>query len=189
MRLLLTDIVGTSVEGSTGDPLGRIADLIATASSDGPRVDAVVVGHGEGTRIVPWEAVDRAADGRLRLRGTGTGSTRRSDFEARLVRDVLDTQIVDVRGRRLTRVADVVLAVPDSGAPAVVTAVDVSAAAVLRRLGLRRLAARMPTRELAWSDLHPLHDPARTLQLEGEPRPELRGRVRYPRLGRRLRRG
>jgi hypothetical protein len=105
---------------------------------------------------------------------------------ALLVRDVLDTQIVDVAGHRVTRVADVMLAELDGRLR--VVGVDVGAGAVIRRLGLRRLGARLAERRLPWDELHPLHDVARSLVVDPPPEPPPHHRpLRYPRLGRRLR--
>ena len=57
------------------------------------------------------------------------------------MRDVLDTQIIDLVGQRLARVADVVLTRTADDRLELV-GVEVGFGGVLRRLGLRRLAAR-----------------------------------------------
>jgi hypothetical protein len=67
---------------------------------------------------------------------------------------LFDRQIVDLDGRRVIRVGDVVLRV--AGDALEVEAVEVGAAAVLRRLGLVRLAARFEPQLLP---IHRLHVP------------------------------
>ncbi|HEY2762755.1 MAG TPA: hypothetical protein VGJ13_01860, partial [Pseudonocardiaceae bacterium] len=75
------------------------------------------------------------------------------DDELLLGRDVLDTQIVDVVGHRLSRVSDVLLGRLSDGRLEV-AAVDVGFRAVLRRLGLRWLSEQFVERAVDWRDLH-----------------------------------
>jgi Mg/Co/Ni transporter MgtE len=90
------------------------------------------------------------------------------------MRDVVDTQIVDVSGRRFVRVADVEL--ERRGDELVVAGVDVGAGSLLRRLGLRRLARRMRGRSVAWEELYATSPAAHALQLRVD-------RARVARLG------
>ena len=66
----------------------------------------------------------------------GRGEIPLEQDELLLVRDVLDTQIIDVVGHRVSRVSDVVITHRADGRLEVV-AVEVGSAAVFRRLGLR----------------------------------------------------
>jgi hypothetical protein len=78
------------------------------------------------------------------------------NLEARellLARDVLDTQIVDLAGRRLSRVSDVIM-VAGSERRLEVAAVDVGAGSLLRRMGLRRLGDRLDPVVVDWAELH-----------------------------------
>ena len=84
--------------------------------------------------------------------------------EILLVRDVLDTQIVDVVGQRLARVADVVLSRTPGGRLELV-GVEVGFGGVLRRLGLSRLAAGAAEDVVAWTDLHLTSDRGHDVQL------------------------
>lgn len=69
-----------------------------------------------------------------------------------LARDLLDAQVVDIAGRRLARVSEIVL---DAGPAAVrVVAVDVGLGSVVRRLGMRRLGERLPRELIGWDALH-----------------------------------
>ena len=65
---------------------------------------------------------------------------------------MLDAQVVDIAGRRLARVGEIELALRGSELRAV--AVDVGLAPVARRLGLRRLARRLPSESIGWEGLH-----------------------------------
>ena len=81
-----------------------------------------------------------------------------------LARDVLDSQIVDIEGRRIARVGDVELARETDELRCV--AVDTGLGAIARRFGLRRLAERLSSGSVAWSDMHLTADPGHQLQLE-----------------------
>jgi hypothetical protein len=75
------------------------------------------------------------------------------DQELLLARDVLDTQVVDLAGRRLTRVSDVLMVAGFDGRPEV-AAVDVGAGSLLRRMGFRRLGDRFNPVAVDWAELH-----------------------------------
>ena len=76
----------------------------------------------------------------------------------------IDTQIVDVVGQRLARVADVVLTRTADDRLELVGA-EVGFGGVLRRLGLRRLAARDGEDCVAWTDLHLTSERGHAVQL------------------------
>lgn len=86
-----------------------------------------------------------------------------AEDELLLLRDLVDSQIVDVAGRRLVRAGDVDLERQDG--QLVVAGVDVGGRPLLRRLGLRRLARRFSSRSLPWSHLYAAAPGAHTVQL------------------------
>ena len=155
-------MIGREVLDAVGRPNGRLVDL--TVRLDGQesahRVRRVLVNHGGIGLLVPWEAVRTLHAGQLMLRTDDAGAFRIGALaealdpdEILLRRDVLDTQIVDVVGQRLARVAEVLLArTRDSCLE--VAGVEVGFGAVLRRLGLAPLAGAGRTDVVAWSDLH-----------------------------------
>lgn len=161
-----------AVAGADGNTVGRVADVIArpVGSAGLPVVDHMVLSRrGEPAVLVPFEAINLVHPQHLRLEDSA-GDLRLvtagplGDDEIRLVRDVLDTQVVDVAGQRLTRVADVVLARRPDGRIEVV-GVEVGFDAVLRRLGLGGLASRFSSDAIAWTDLHLTSERGRTVQL------------------------
>jgi len=79
--------------------------------------------------------------------------TALADDEIALRRDLLDSQIVDVRRQRMAPVSDVYLNRLPAG-QLEVAAVDVGMAALLRRLGLHRMASRYPERAVDLADLY-----------------------------------
>ena len=71
------------------------------------------------------------------------------DRELLLARDVSDTQIVDLAGRRLSWVSDVLI-VEGSDGRLDLAAVDVAAGSLLRRMGIRRLGDRIEALIVDW---------------------------------------
>jgi hypothetical protein len=152
--------------------LGRLADLtVSLGEQNGPTlIDRLVVRRHAPDLLVPWSAVESFPQTGIVLAGDATDFAISSIVgaldadEILLVRDVLDTQIVDIAGQRLARVADVVLARTPDGHLEVV-GVEVGFGAVLRRLGLDRLAARASGDAVAWTDLHLTSERGHAVQL------------------------
>ena len=120
----------------------RLRDLGVVREGDSWRVVAVRT-HSRDAALTAWR------DGHL----TATASVGADISGATWLREALfDRQIVDLDGRRVIRVGDVVLR--DEGDRLEVAAVEVGAAAVFRRLGLARLAARLDPQLLAIDRLH-----------------------------------
>jgi hypothetical protein len=173
--LSLSRELGQEVQAADGRVLGRVTDLtVRLGASAGPHlVDRLLV-HRRGSPelLVPWSAVESFEHTGVLLR-EGTDASRLTisstvgelgDDELLLERDVLDTQIVDVAGQRLARVADVVLT-RTADERLELVGVEVGFGGVLRRLGLHRLAGRSGEDVVAWTDLHLTSDRGHSVQL------------------------
>jgi sporulation protein YlmC with PRC-barrel domain len=186
--LRLTELIGSPVSLPTGSGAAKLVDLTIRLGAVGGDpaasrlVERLLVRDGHGSTLLDWAAIDSTTVGSevIRVRPEAAGETpgaqlhppgRRDLDEAAiadlasdellLVRDVLDTQIVDVVGHRVNRVGDVVLEPYDHHLQAI--AVEVGSSAVLRRLGF----GRRPPKETAidWQDLHLTSDRGHTVQL------------------------
>lgn len=177
--LLLSRVTGQDVLGTDGRVIGRLSDLTADlVEESGPHlVDRLVVKQPHGSYLlVPWDAVANVGLNQLVLT-VDTADTGRyavddvsealGEHEIMLGRDVLDTQVVDVVGTRLARVADVVLARTPNGRLELL-GVEVGFGGVLRRLRLPALV-RSGEDIVAWTDLHLTSERGHAVQL-GTPR-------------------
>ena len=150
----LTSIVDRPVEGKSGERIGQLDDLIVRIGDDRyPPISGLVVKDGSRRFFVPAHRL-QALNGTARLASSTVDLqpfSRRSG-EVLLRRDVLDHQLIDITGRRIVRVNDVQLTRLD-GVYRVV-GVDISARALLRRLGPRSLAGRIIGRQVIdWEDV------------------------------------
>jgi sporulation protein YlmC with PRC-barrel domain len=170
--LLLSGVTGRPVSGPDGRALGHVADLsVRFEGESGPHVvnRVVVTRRGGATLLVPWAAVEVFDPAPVRLAADGFEVTSLAEAlgpdELLLRRDVLDTQVVDVVGQRLARVADVLLEV--SPATLELCGVEVGFSGVLRRLGLggNAIGGRMGQDVVAWSDVHLTSDRGHAVQL------------------------
>jgi sporulation protein YlmC with PRC-barrel domain len=170
--LLLTDMLGADVRSAAGRVVGQLVDLTVEIGEEHPAV--LRLGIGRGRRIasfVEWGTVATFERDDIQLIGPQLKPVEGQDQALRpsellLRRDVLDTQIVDVAGTRLARVAEVLLARDDNIIR--IMAVEVGAAGVWRRLGVRRFADRLPEQAVDWADLHLTSTRGHALQLATE---------------------
>lgn len=158
--LVFSRILGVQVRDGGGRELGRVVDvtMVLGHPDSAALVDRVLVRTARGRHLMfDWATVEHVASEGIRVSAGGipvmsVASCLRID-ELLLHRDVLDTQIVDVIGRRVARVADILLARRRDRRLEVV-AVEVGTGAVLRRLGIPPWLVRSRADTVAWGDLH-----------------------------------
>lgn len=183
MVLLLSQMINKDVLDSGGRVVGRLADLTADLDRQESAilVDGLMVRRrGAPHLLLPWSAVHgfrhKEPAGLHRGLVLEHSAEDLAAFEVRSItdslgaakilvkRDVLDTQVIDVVGQRLARVAEVVLArVTGNGLELV--GVDVGIAGVIRRLGLPALAARAGANVVAISEVHLTSERGHAVQL------------------------
>ncbi|MFN8052635.1 MAG: hypothetical protein U0Q22_14405 [Acidimicrobiales bacterium] len=157
--LRLSDLVGAPVRSSDDLLVGRLVDATVRLGSAG-HIDRVLIGRRSSpSLVVPRHLIGSIETSELEVSAPHDEVAGRrfddtlAEDELRLVRDVLDTQIVDVDGRRIVRVGDVILERPAEGGLQA-AAVDVGIGSVCHRLGLRSLAARLDEQAVPWDALH-----------------------------------
>jgi magnesium transporter len=152
--LFLTSMVDRPVHGKTGELIGKLDDLIVRMGEElYPPIAGLVVRDGRRRFFVPAAHL-QDLNGAARLSSSTVDLqpfSRRND-EVLLRRDVLDHQLIDITGRRIVRVNDVQLTRIEGMFRTV--GVDISARALLRRLGPRALAHHIVGRQIIdWSDV------------------------------------
>jgi len=160
--MFLSRLLGRPVRSSDGVRVGRVVDMTVLYDIPHPNVHRLGVGRGRRIRyLLPWRLVQTYSDEELSLPVDRMGLSAYAtapdpnleDRELLLAWDVLDTQVVDLVGRRLSRVSDVFL-MSGSYGELEVAAVDVGAGSLLRRIGFRRLGDRFRPVAVDWAALH-----------------------------------
>ncbi len=172
----VSEVLDLPVVDANHQRLGRLDDLVVDSVHGW--VERLVVRAGEARTVLPWSQVVALSpeQGRLvlaegasprPLEGNGTEGDALN-----LRRDVLDRQIIDIHGRKVVRVNDIVLEA--QGGQLYLRRVEVGLAGAVRRLLagivalrlLRRLAAGLSQKDIPW-DYVGLVDPrAATIRLK-----------------------
>jgi magnesium transporter len=157
----VSELLGAPVCEPDGRVVAKVSDVLVAADADYPTVDAVALKPRNGeARTVPWSALSVEDNGDVRL---STSLADVAPFEPpahqlSLARQVLDHQIIDVNGVRVVRVNDLQLAQTDGMYRLV--GVDISTAALLRRMGASRLlgaiGVKLTPTAIAWEAVEPV---------------------------------
>ena len=149
--LRLSELLGRRVLTSEGSHVGRLEDFVIRLAPQ-PRVVRLRVA-GKHVVEVSWASVATLDSEPIELAGDAElVAPNLAHDELLAARHVLDAQIIDQRGKDLTRVGDIELDV--EGAALTIVGVEVGARPLLRRLGLRWLAGRTESRSIPWPELH-----------------------------------
>jgi sporulation protein YlmC with PRC-barrel domain len=173
--LLLSEMTGQDVLGPDGRVAGRVADLTVRLGEHAGQhlVERLLVRRRRAPDLLlPWTEIESFESTCVMLRDPldptsfmiSSATEALGADEILLVRDVIDTQIIDIADQRLARVADVVLTRTATDRLELV-GVEVGFGGVLRRLGLHRLAARAHEDVVTWTDLHLTSERGHAVQL------------------------
>ena len=145
----LSQVLRRPVWTQRGERVARIKDVVARlealnakgeiAQEAYPPIAGLVVDIEHREVFMHWSQVATLGPegGRLKYASIDLNAFERREGEVLLARDMLDKQLIDIDGRRVVRTNDVQLYAVDGSVR--VTAVDVSAEALLRRLSFGRL--------------------------------------------------
>jgi magnesium transporter len=154
----LSEVLGVTVFDAEGARLGRVDDLHVDTVLN--RVDRLLVRHGKSIVAFPWSAIETFAPESRRVTLIAQAEpepVNALDIETvHLKRDVLDRQIIDIQGRKVVRVNDIML--ETAGDNLVLRRVEVGLAGAVRRMlaGLlsprlvRLVAAGLPEQGIWW---------------------------------------
>ncbi len=171
--LYLSQAIGRPVRDRSGEPIGKVADLIVAVGDRYPPVTGLVVETDRRRIFLPWSSVESldATGARLRTATIDIDKFSQRPNEILLRTDLLDKQIVDIDGRKVVRVNDLRLDEVEGALHLV--AVDVGAAGLLRRFGVERgyrVLARnlhLPISEhyIDWEDVDPVESSIASIKL------------------------
>jgi magnesium transporter len=174
--LYLTELVGLKVCDTRGRRIGRVRDAALVPLIDAARVDRYLVGGGWAWLTVRHDQVRSISLDGIYLKDEVLTPYHSDEYMLRLVRDLLDQQIIDVSGRKVVRVTDVTFAVAlEDGHDALkVLEVDIGLRSIFRRMlqgvvptrWVRRLQHRIPPNSIRWEFCSIVEaDPQRRLRL------------------------
>jgi magnesium transporter len=175
--LFLTEILGLKVFDLKGRRIGVVKDAAVVPLVDPVRVDRFLIG-GVGTAwlTVRHDQIRSISLDGIHLRDENLTPYHSDEYMLRMVRDLLDQQIIDAQGRKVVRINDVTFErMIEDGADALwVLEIDIGIRSIFRRLLqgvvpprlVRRLQGRIPPNSIRWEFCNIIEpDPQRRLRL------------------------
>jgi magnesium transporter len=169
--LYFSELKGKSVATDSGVMLGRLLDLVFLAQTQ-PFVTKLVTGKRHKPLIIPVSNLTKL-NTTITVSDTFTPATL-SENELYVGKNLMDQQIIDIKGNKVVRVNDVALqeqaalpslpAEPADRPQLMIAGVDIGVVGLLRWFGLdetfgkifRLLGLTVTSRFLSWADIQPL---------------------------------
>jgi CBS domain-containing protein len=175
--LYLTELLGLKVYDLKHRLLGRIQDVVLVPVVHPVRVDRyLIAGGGYSWLSLRFDQIASISLDGISLSDEQLAPYHPDEYMLRLVRDLLDQQIIDAQGRKVVRVTDVTFDIRREGGrdALYVLEVDIGMRSVVRRLlqgclprrVIRRLQSRIPPNSISWGLCNIVEpDPQRRLRL------------------------
>lgn len=157
--IYFSEIKNKKVVTEDGIKVGKLDDLVFLSSSNPQITKLVILNDEKEKEIIPIQYL-------LKINKVITikknfQQCKLEDNELFIMRNLLDKQIIDLKGSKIIRVNDVVLS---NKYPYTVIGVDVGLTGILRWLGLNEIAYKIPYlnklqiahKFLSWADVQPL---------------------------------
>ncbi|MCL6106590.1 MAG: CBS domain-containing protein [Actinobacteria bacterium] len=166
----LSKLLGQQVKDSRSQSVGTLDDIVVSLKRKYPSATKLVVKSGRRKMLLPWELVRSFEESTtlLRLPAAELKETEPAENEIFLAGDIMDKQIVDTEGHKLIRVNDLQLTRANGSLR--VVGVDIGSGAIMRRLGLGRIADRLSRRVqptlLDWKTVEPVSGEASGMKLQ-----------------------
>jgi sporulation protein YlmC with PRC-barrel domain len=175
-HLFLTEILGLKVYDLKRRRIGRVKDAALVPLVDPVRVDRFLVGGGWAWLTVRHDQVASISLDGIYLRDENLTPHHADEYMLRMVRDLLDQQVIDSHGRKVVRVTDVTFEVRRENSHDVlwVTEVDIGVRSIFRRLfqgalpprWVRKAQVVIPPNSIRWEFCNIVEpDPQRRLRL------------------------
>jgi CBS domain-containing protein/sporulation protein YlmC with PRC-barrel domain len=178
--LYLTELLGLPVHDLKGRVIGRVKEAAIVPLEDPFRIDRFLVGAGHTWLTVRYDQIRSLSLHGIDLSDELLTPYHSDEYMLRLVRDLLDQQIIDAQGRKVVRVTDITFAIRAQAnfTGLYVTEVDIGIRSIFRRLfqgvlprtWIRKLQAPIQPRSIAWGFCNIIEpDPMRRLRLNISP--------------------
>jgi flagellar motility protein MotE (MotC chaperone)/sporulation protein YlmC with PRC-barrel domain len=174
--LFLTELLGLKVLDLKGRRIGLVKDAALVPLVDPARIDRFLVGAGYTWLSIRYDQVRSIGLDGISLKDEHLTPYHSDEYMLRMVRDLLDQQIIDAQGRKVVRVNDVTFDIRrEHGSDTLcVLEVDIGIRSIFRRLmqgalpprWIRRIQVSIPPNSIRWEYCNILEpDPQRRLRL------------------------
>lgn len=174
--LFCTELLGLRVYDTRGRVLGRVKDAALVPIINPARVDRFLVGGGYAWLTVRYDQIKSLSLKGIFLRDEKLTPYHSDEYMLRIVRDLLDQQIIDALGRKVVRVNDVTFEIrQEEGFEYLnILEVDIGVRSIVRRLLqgvapasiLRRVQQPISPNSIRWEYCNIVEpDPQRRLRL------------------------
>ncbi|SRR5258708_2342031 len=126
---------------------GKVIDFTVNDNESMPAISKIVIKH-EGKKSVIDADLVAFSDGKWILKSDNIPYLPYDHKDFYIAEDLLDKQVIDINGKRLVRVNDIVLKQNDTLR---VEAIDIGFSGLLRRLGIEGMVVGLKTITLPWS--------------------------------------
>jgi len=174
--LFLTELVGLKVFDLKGRRIGVVKDAALVPLIDPVRIDRFLIGGDNTWLTIRHDQIQSISLDGIHLRDENLTPYHSDEYMLRMVRDLLDQQIIDAQGRKVVRVNDVTFELrhDDGGDKLWILEVDIGIRSIFRRLmqgvlppgWVRKVQGRIPIHSIRWEFVNILEpDPQRRLRL------------------------
>jgi magnesium transporter len=174
--LFCTELVGLKVFDTRNRRIGTVKDAALVPLIDPRRIDRYLIGAGYTWLSVRYDQVKSISLRGIYLKDDQVTPYHADEYMLRIVRDLLDQQIIDAHGRKVVRVTDVTFEVLNvlDGDVLRILEVDIGLRSIFRRLMqgavparmMRRIQGPIPPNSIPWEACNIVEaDPQRRLRL------------------------
>jgi magnesium transporter len=174
--LYLTELLGLKVYDLKGRLIGILRDAALVPLIDPIRVDRFLVGAGPGWLSIRYDQIKSIDTSGIHLKDELLTPYHSDEYMLRMVRDLLDQQVIDAQGRKVVRVNDVTfLKEIENGTEVLhILEIDIGIRSIVRRVLsgivppalIRAFQQRIPPHSIRWEFCNIVEaDPQRRVRL------------------------
>src|SRR5579875_1751418 len=174
--IYLTELLGVEVYDLKGRRIGKLRDAALIPLIDPVRLDRYLVGAGPGWLSLRYDQIKSITPEGIHLKDERLTPYHSDEYMLRMVRDLLDQQIIDAQGRKVVRVNDITFRkLCENGHDVLhILEVDIGIRSMVRRVLrgivpprlIRKIQRGIPAHSIPWEFCSVLEsDPQRRVRL------------------------